>query len=139
MMVVEYGNNVIIIDSGVMFTDDEMFGVDLVIPDTSYLNDKKDRIRGILITHGHEDHVGAIPYVLPMLDFPPVFATRLTQGLINVKLKEHKLLDKATVNLITPGDQLELRECLVEFFSVNHSSPDAIGIVVHTPIVTIEH
>ena len=139
MMVVEYGDDIIIIDAGVMFPDDEMFGVDLVIPDTSYLNDKKDRIRGILITHGHEDHVGAIPYVLPMLNFPPIFATRLTQGLINVKLKEHKLLEKATVNLITPGDQLELGECLVEFFRVNHSIPDAIGIVVHTPVGTIVH
>ena len=98
MMVVEYGDDIIIIDAGVMFPDDEMFGVDLVIPDTTYLNDKKHRIRAILITHGHEDHVGSIPYVLPMLGFPPVYATRLTQGLINVKLKEHKLLDKATVN-----------------------------------------
>jgi ribonuclease J len=139
MMVVEYGNDIIIIDAGVMFPDDEMFGVDLVIPDTSYLNDKKDRIRGILITHGHEDHVGAIPYVLPMLDFPPVFATRLTQGLINVKLKERKLLEKATVNVITPGDQVELGECLVEFFRVNHSIPDAVGVVLHTPLGTVVH
>src|SRR5256712_4393581 len=139
MMVVEYGNDIIIIDAGVMFPDDEMFGVDLVIPDTSYLNDKKDRIRGILITHGHEDHVGAIPYVLPMLNFPPIFATRLTQGLINVKLKEHKLLDKATVNLITPGDQLELGECLIEFFRVNHSIPDATGVVLRTPLGNVVH
>jgi len=139
MMVVEYGNDIIIIDVGLMFPDDEMFGVDLVIPDTNYLNDKTDRIRGILITHGHEDHVGGLPYVLPMLDFPPVYATRLTQGLINVKLKEHRLLDKAVINVITPGDQLELGECLVEFFRVNHSIPDCVGIVIHTPIGTIVH
>jgi len=139
MMVVEYGNDIIIIDAGVMFPDDEMFGVDLVIPDTNYLQDKKDRIRAILITHGHEDHVGAIPYVLPMLDFPPIYATRLTQGLINVKLKEHKLVEKATVNVITPGDQVELGKCLVEFFRVNHSIPDAVGIVLHTPLGTIVH
>ncbi len=81
MMVVEYGDDIIIIDAGVMFPDDEMFGVDLVIPDTTYLNDKKHRIRAILITHGHEDHVGSIPYVLPMLGFPPVYATRLDAGL----------------------------------------------------------
>ena len=139
MMVVEYGNDIIIIDVGLMFPDDEMFGVDLVIPDTNYLNDKTDRIRGILITHGHEDHVGGLPYVLPMLDFPPVYATRLTQGLINVKLKEHRLLDKAVINVITPGDQLKLGECLVEFFRVNHSIPDCVGIVIHTPIGTIVH
>src|SRR5579863_6701841 len=139
MMVVEYGDDIIIIDAGVMFPDDEMFGVDLVIPDTTYLNDKKDRIRGILITHGHEDHVGAIPYVLPMLGFPPIYATQLTRGLINVKLKEHKLLDKVTVNLINPGDQVELGECLAEFFRVNHSIPDAVGIVIHTPLGAIVH
>ena len=138
-MVVEYADDIIIIDAGLMFPDDEMFGVDLVIPDTNYLNDKKHRIRAILITHGHEDHVGGLPYVLPMLDFPPVYATRLTQGLINVKLKEHKLLDKVAVNLITPGDQLELGECLVEFFRVNHSIPDCVGIVIHTPIGTVVH
>src|SRR5712691_8100462 len=139
MMVVEYGDDIVIIDVGVMFPDEEMYGVDLVIPDTNYLADKKHRIRGILITHGHEDHVGGLPYVLPMLDFPPIYATRLTQGLINVKLKEHKLLERATVNVITPGDQLELGKCLVEFFRVNHSIPDCVGIVVHTPIGTIVH
>jgi len=139
MMVVEYGNDIIIIDAGVMFPDEEMFGVDLVIPDTSYLADKKHRIRGILITHGHEDHVGGLPYILPMLDFPPVYATRLTHGLISVKLKEHHLLEKAAVTIVTPGDQLELGESLVEFFRVNHSIPDAVGIVIRTPIGTVVH
>ncbi len=134
MMVVEYGNDIIIIDVGVMFPDDEMFGVDLVIPDTSYLADKKHRIRGILITHGHEDHVGGLPYILPMLDFPPIYATRLTHGLINVKLKEHRLLDKVSVNVIAPGDEVPLGSCSAEFFRVNHSIPDAVGIVLHTPI-----
>jgi len=139
MMVVEYGNDIIIIDAGVMFPDDEMFGVDLVIPDANYLADKKSRIRGILITHGHEDHVGGLPYILPMLDFPPVYATRLTQGLINVKLKEHRLLDKATVNMVTPGDQLKLGDSLIEFFRVNHSIPDAVGLVIRTPLGIIVH
>lgn len=139
MMVVEYGNDIIVIDAGVMFPDDEMFGVDLVIPDTSYLHDKKNRIRGIIITHGHEDHVGSLPYVLPMLDFPPVYATRLTQGLIQVKLKEHKLLDKAIINVVTPGDQLEMGECLVEIVRVNHSIPDAVALAIHTPIGTVVH
>src|SRR5947208_2173877 len=122
-----------------MFPDDEMFGVDLVIPDTNYLTDKKRRIRGILITHGHEDHVGGLPYILPMLDFPPIYATRLTQGLITVKLKEHRLLDKTTISTVTPGDKVTLGECEAEFFRVNHSIPDAVGIVLHTPIGTVVH
>lgn len=137
MMVVEYGDDIIIVDVGVMFPDEEMFGVDLVIPDTSYLADKKQRIRGILITHGHEDHVGGLPYILPMLDFPPIYATRLTQGLINVKLKEHRLLDKASVQVIAPGDQVELGTCFAEFFRVNHSIPDSVGIILHTPVGTV--
>ena len=139
MMVVEYGDDIIIIDAGLMFPDDEMFGVDLVIPDTSYLADKKQSIRGIFITHGHEDHIGALVYVLPMLDFPPVFATRLTQGLISVKLKEHKLLDKTVINVVTPGDQVSLGECLVEIVRVNHSVPDAVSLAIHTPIGTVVH
>lgn len=134
MMVLESGEDIFVIDVGVMFPDEEMFGVDLVIPDSNYLLDKKDRIRAVLITHGHEDHIGGLPYVLPMLDFPPVYATRLTQGLINVKLKEHRLLEKAVVNVVTPGDQLVIGESLIEFFRVNHSIPDATGIVVHTPL-----
>ncbi len=139
MMIVEYGDDIIIIDCGLMFPDDEMFGVDLVIPDISYLMDKKQRIHGIFITHGHEDHIGALAYVLPMLDFPPIFATRLTQGLISVKLKEHKLLDKTIINVVTPGEQVSLGECLVEIVRVNHSVPDAVALAIHTPIGTVVH
>jgi ribonuclease J len=139
MMVVEYDDDIIIIDVGVMFPDEEMYGVDLVIPDTTYLADKKHRIRGILITHGHEDHVGSLPYILPILDFPPVYATRLTHGLISIKLKEHGLLDKTAVNIIELSDQVPLGKCRAEFFRVNHSIPDAIGIVLHTPIGTVVH
>jgi ribonuclease J len=139
MMVVEYDDEIIIIDVGVMFPDEEMYGVDLVIPDTTYLADKKHRIRGILITHGHEDHVGSLPYILPILDFPPIYATRLTHGLITVKLKEHGLLDKTVVNIIELSDHVRLGKCEAEFFRVNHSIPDAIGIVLHTPIGTVVH
>ncbi len=139
MMVVEYNDDIIIIDVGVMFPDEEMYGVDLVIPDTTYLADKKHRIRGIIITHGHEDHVGSLPYILPILDFPPVYATRLTHGLINIKLKEHGLLDKTVVNIIELSNQVPLGKCEAEFFRVNHSIPDAIGIVLHTPIGTLVH
>ncbi|MBX5458572.1 MAG: ribonuclease J [Thermogemmatispora sp.] len=139
MMVIEYGEDIIIVDAGLMFPDDEMFGVDLVIPDTTYLQDKKQRIRAILITHGHEDHIGGLPYVLPALDFPPVYATRLTQGLIQVKLKEHKLQDRAIVKMVAPGDKVKLGKCTAEFFHVNHSIPDAVGIVIHTPVGTVVH
>jgi ribonuclease J len=139
MMVVEYGDDIIIIDVGVMFPDEEMYGVDLVIPDTTYLADKKHRIRGILITHGHEDHVGSLPYVLPLLGFPPIYATRLTHGLISVKLKEHGLLEKTAVNIIGLSDQVLLGECVAGFFRVNHSIPDAIGIALRTPIGMLVH
>lgn len=139
MMVVEYGDDIFIVDVGVMFPDEEMFGVDLVIPDTGYLADKKDRIRAIFITHGHEDHVGALPYILPMLDFPPIYATRLTQGLIQVKLKEHRLVEKTTLHVMMPGEQVQLGPCVAEFFRVNHSIPDAVGVVLHTPMGNIVH
>ncbi len=139
MMVVEYGDDIMIIDSGSMFPDEEMFGVDLVIPDTSYLHDKKQRIHGIFITHGHEDHIGSLPYILPALDFPPIYATRMTQGLIQVKLKEHKLLDKAVINVVNSGDRIVVGECEVEIVRVNHSVPDATALAIHTPIGTIVH
>ncbi|GAC1627888.1 MAG: ribonuclease J [Ktedonobacteraceae bacterium] len=139
MMVVEYGDDIIIVDVGVMFPDDEMYGVDLVIPDTGYLADKKNRIRGILITHGHEDHIGALPYVLPMLGFPPVFATKLTHGLISVKLKEHKILEKTHITIVASGDHVQLGQSDVEFFRVNHSIPDSTGVVIHTPAGAVVH
>ncbi len=139
MMVVEYGDDIIIVDAGVMFPDDEMLGVDLVIPDTSYLNDKKNRIRGIVITHGHEDHIGALPYVLPILGFPPLYATKLTHGLISVKLKEHKLLEKTSITIVEAGDHVQVGQSDVEFFRVNHSIPDATGVVIHTPVGAVVH
>ncbi len=139
MMVVEYGSDIIIIDAGLMFPDEEMFGVDLVIPDTSYLHDKKQNIRGIFITHGHEDHTGSLPYVLPMLDFPPIYATRLTQGLISVKLKEHRLHDKVALNVVEPGQRIAAGACEVEIVRVNHSVPDAVALAIHTPLGTVVH
>jgi len=139
MMVVEYGNDIIIIDAGSMFPDEEMFGVDLVIPDTTYLNDKKQRIRGIFITHGHEDHIGSLPYLLPVLDFPPIYATRLTQGLINVKLKEHRQVDKATTHVVNAGDKIPVGDWQVEIVRVNHSVPDAVALAIRTPVGTVVH
>ena len=133
MTVVEYGDDIIIVDSGVMFPDEEMLGVDLVIPDTSYLADKKQRIRGIFITHGHEDHVGALPYVLKQLDFPPVYATKLTHGLIAVKLREHRILDMARQIVVDPADTITAGQFTVNFLRVNHSIPDAVAVVIRTP------
>lgn len=139
MMVVEYGEDSVIIDAGVMFPKNEMLGVDLVIPDVSYLQDKLDRVRGIVITHGHEDHIGALPYVLPQLNFPPVWATRLTAGLISVKLKEHRLEQRVTLNTFAPEESVKLGAFRAEFFRVCHSIPDGVGVALHTPAGLIVH
>src|SRR6185437_13424462 len=139
MMAVEYGEDIIIIDAGLMFPDEEMLGVDLVIPDTSYLNDKLERIRGIFITHGHEDHIGGLPYVLPRLNFPPVYSLKLTIGLIGVKLREHRQLDLATLNVVDPTTSVRAGQFTVSFVRVNHSIPDAVAVVVRTPVGILVH
>jgi ribonuclease J len=139
MMVVEYERDIVIIDVGVMFPENEMLGVDLVIPDVSYLLDKVDRIRGIVITHGHEDHTGSLPYVLPQLNFPPVWATTLTAGLISVKLKEHRLTDRVRMHTITPGEAVDFGRLRAEFFRVCHSIPDGVGVALHTPVGLVVH
>ncbi len=139
MMVIEYGEDIVIVDAGLMFPEAEMLGVDLVIPDTGYLNDKLDRIRGLIITHGHEDHIGGLPYLLPLLGFPPIYATKLTRGLIEVKLKERHLLGQAVLNTITPDDHLDLGAFGIEFFRVNHSIPDAVGVIIRTPLGILVH
>ncbi len=138
MMVMEYEDDIIIIDAGLMFPEEEMLGIDLVIPDISYLLEKREKIRGILITHGHEDHIGALPYLLPQLDVP-VYSTKLTRGLISVKLKERKALLGAKLKMIPPGGSVTLGKFKVEFFPVCHSIPDAVGLIISTPIGTIVH
>ncbi|HEU0168282.1 MAG TPA: ribonuclease J [Chloroflexota bacterium] len=139
MMAVEYGDDIVLIDGGLMFPEDEMLGIDLVIPDVTYLLDKADKIRGWLFTHGHEDHIGGLPYLLPQLEFPPLYGTKLTQGLIRVKLDEAHLLNETQMNVIQAGDSLNLGCFRVEFFQVCHSIPDSVGIAVHTPVGTIVH
>ena len=138
MMVMEYENDIIIIDAGLMFPGEEMLGIDLVIPDISYLLEKRDKVRGIFITHGHEDHIGALPYLLPQLNVP-VYATKLTQGLISVKLKEGKALSAAKLKVTPFGSQVTLGRFRVEFFPVCHSIPDAAGLIISTPIGTVIH
>ena len=138
-LLVEYQDEIIMIDAGVMFPENDMLGVDLVIPDITYLQDKVDKIRGLVITHGHEDHIGALPYLLPRLGMPPLYATRLTQGLIAIKLKEHHLLDAARLQTIQAGDSINLGSFQIEFFHVSHSIPDGVGLALHTPIGTVVH
>jgi ribonuclease J len=138
MMLMEYENDIIVIDSGLMFPGEEMLGIDLVIPDISYLRENKEKIRGIVITHGHEDHIGALPYLLPQLEVP-VYSTKLTNGLIEVKLKERKALAGAKLNVVPYGGKVNLGKFKVEFFHVCHSIPDAAGLIIHTPIGTIVH
>ena len=138
MMVMEYEDDIIIIDAGLMFPSAEMLGIDLVIPDISYLLERREKIKGIIITHGHEDHIGALPYLLPQLDVP-VYATKLTQGLVSVKLKERRTFTGAELKVIPPGEQITLGSFKIEFFPVCHSIPDAVGLIIYTPVGTVVH
>ena len=138
MMAIEFANDIIIIDAGLMFPEEDMLGVDLVIPDISYLLERREKLRGIIITHGHEDHVGALPYVLPQLNVP-VYGAKLTKGLISVKLKEHRYSTKATLKTIQPGVKFTLGNFKIEPFSVCHSIPDAMGFIIYTPMGVVVH
>jgi ribonuclease J len=138
MMVIEYEDDIIAIDAGLMFPEEEMLGIDLVIPDIGYLLENREKIRGIVITHGHEDHIGALPYLLPELNVP-VYSTKLTQGLISVKLKERKALTGAVLNTIPPNGKVALGKFNIEFFPVCHSIPDSVGLILHTPVGTVVH
>jgi len=138
MLALEFDNDIIVIDAGLMFPKEDQYGVDLVIPDISYLTERREKVRGIIITHGHEDHTGALPYVLRELKVP-VYATRLTLGLISVKLKEHRLKTEARLKEVTPGEIITLGKFKVEFFSVCHSIPDAAGLIIRTPVGVVVH
>ncbi len=138
MMVLEYDDALIVIDTGLMFPDDEMLGIDLVLPDFSYVVQNRERLLGIVITHGHEDHVGALPYLLKQAD-APVYGTRLTLGLVNAKLGEHGLQGKASLNEISPAKELRLGPFRIEFLEVSHSIPDGVALGIHTPVGTVVH
>lgn len=137
MNVIEYKDEIIVIDAGMSFPDDEMLGVDVVIPDISYLIKNKDKIKGIFITHGHEDHIGALPYILKKINIP-IYGAKLSIGLIQVKLKEHKI-NNAKLNVVSPRDIIKLSHMEVEFIKNNHSIPDACSIAVHTDQGIIYH
>ncbi len=144
MMALELADDLILVDAGLMFPDEEMLGVDLVIPDISYVEERVHKLRAILITHGHEDHTGALPYVLRRLrlpggKLPPVYCTRLTRGLISVKLNEHKLSKEADLRMVRPGEKIKLGKFTAEFVHLTHSIPDSAGIAITTPLGTIFH
>lgn len=134
----EYGNDAFVIDCGMAFPDEDLLGVDIVLPDFSYLEKMKEHIRGIVITHGHEDHIGALPYLLKQMIFP-IYATKLTIALIDAKLKEHGLSGKVPLHVVSPGQIVKFNSISVEFINVNHSIPDAVGLGIKTPIGYVVH
>ena len=136
--VFEYDNDIIIVDCGLAFPEDDMLGIDLVIPDISYLIKNMDKIRGIVLTHGHEDHIGALPYVLKQLNVP-VFGTLLTLGLLENKLKEHGLNKLVTLHTVVPGEKVKLGRFQVEFIHTNHSIADAVALAITTPVGVVVH
>ncbi|NLM44179.1 MAG: ribonuclease J [Clostridiales bacterium] len=138
MLVVEYNNSIVVIDCGLMFPDEGMLGIDLVIPDISYLVKNKEKIKGIILTHGHEDHIGALPYVLRQINVP-LYGTKLTLGLVENKLKEHTLLPDVSMNIIKPKDVIKLGDFEVEFIKTNHSIADSVALAIHTPVGIIVH
>jgi len=138
MMALEYGNDIVVIDAGLMFPSEEMPGVDLLIPDISYLLERKKNLRGIVITHGHEDHIGALPYILSRLS-TPVYAARFTRELILVELKQRGVKTDAKLNLVNPGSRFTLGNFTIEFFPVCHSIPDSVGLIIHTPLGIVVH
>ena len=138
MTVFEYGGDIVVVDCGMGFPDDDMYGIDVVIPDVSYLIKNQNKIRGIFITHGHEDHIGALPYVLRSVN-APIYATRMSAGLIKLKLEEHRLLDKVKLVTCEAGDTVKAGKFSVEFIHVNHSIADAVAFAIKCPVGTCVH
>ena len=138
MYVIECANELLVIDCGSKFPDESLLGIDLIVQDISYLQENKDKIRGLIVTHGHEDHIGGIPYLLKQLNMP-VYATRLTIGLIEIKLKEHSLLRETELTLIDSNSNIEFDAIRLTFFKTNHSIPDCLGVVFHTPEGIVVH
>jgi len=138
MMLFEYGDNSLLLDAGLMFPENDMLGIDYIIPDFRYVIERKEMLRGIIITHGHEDHTGAIKHVMGSLD-APVYATPLTRGLLEVKLRDARMLDRVQLNTINAGDTIDIGPFRTEFFHVCHSIPDGVGLGITTPAGLIVH
>jgi ribonuclease J len=138
LMAIECGDDIVVVDCGLMFPEQEMLGIDLVIPDITWLMERVQRVRGIVLTHAHEDHIGALPYVLPRLPVP-VYGTSLTLGFLRNKLKEHKLLDSTDLHTVRAGDTVQLGAISVEWIHITHSVPDACSLALHTPDGVIIH
>jgi ribonuclease J len=138
MMLYEYGENIIIVDTGIMFPENDMLGIDYIIPDFNYLLDKRHLVRGVIITHGHEDHTGAIRHIMEEID-APIYATQLTRGLLEVKLARGGLLDRKKLNTVEAGDQITIGPFTIEFFHVCHSIPDGVGLGITTPAGLVVH
>ena len=134
----EYGGSIVVVDCGLAFPEDDMLGIDLVIPDVSYLIDNSEKLRGLVITHGHEDHIGAIPYVIKQLNIP-IYATKLTMALIEAKLKEHMIENEVERHVVSFGDRVLLGDMEVEFIKTNHSIADACALALHTQEGVIVH
>jgi ribonuclease J len=138
MTLLEYGDALLVVDAGLMFPDDEMLGIDLVLPDFSYVVENRHRLVGVVLTHGHEDHIGALPYLLKEVEVP-VYGTRLTLALLNAKLGEHGLQGKVKTTEVTPAKHLVLGPFTIEFLEVCHSIPDGVALGIHTPVGTVVH
>ncbi|MEZ4717428.1 MAG: ribonuclease J [Caldilineaceae bacterium] len=139
MLVLEYGDDMIIVDVGLMFPTSDMHGIDIIIPDAEYVLEQADKVRGIFLTHGHEDHIGALSYLMEEGLRAPVYATSLTRGLVEVKLRENKLLGEAQLNTIEDDDVVEAGVFTVEFFHTTHSFPDSVGLCINTPLGRVIH
>jgi len=136
--VFEYEDDIIIVDCGVAFPEDDMLGIDMVIPDISYVTKNKDKVRGIILTHGHEDHIGALPYVLKDINVP-VYGTKLTLGLVGYKLEEHGMLSNVNLKVVEPNQTIQLGEFKVEFIRSTHSIADSVALAIHTPVGIVVH
>src|SRR6201994_1568127 len=137
-MAIRYGDDIIVIDAGMMFPDAELLGVDIVTPDFSYLEQHSSMVRGLILTHGHEDHIGGIPFLLSQLDLP-IYGTEFTLALVERRLDEHELLDQAKLNVVKPGDRIRLGPFEIEFIRVTHSIVSCVAVAITTPLGVIIH